>query len=60
MGDMWRVVYRGYGVNGIFTSAMICRRRKLLNEKVKRVNFSLRFVCEENRNFLYKIVTSET
>ena len=42
------VLCRDYGVNNIFISAMICRRGKFLNEKVKRVNFLLKFICEEN------------
>ena len=39
---------RDYVVNDIFISAMICRRVKFLNEKVKRVNFLLKHICEEN------------
>ena len=33
------ILCRDYGVNDVFISAMICRRGKFLNEKVKRVNF---------------------
>ena len=29
----------------------ICRRGKLLNNKVKRINFLLRLICEENGYF---------
>ena len=36
------ILSRDYGVNDIFISAMICRRGKLLNGKVKRVNFLLK------------------
>ena len=32
-------------------SAMICRRGKSLNGKVKRVNFLLNQICEENGHF---------
>ena len=32
-------------------SAMICRRREFLKEKVKRVNFLLKLICEENGYF---------
>ena len=42
------ILCRGYGVNDIFISAMICRRGKFLNEKVKRINFLLELICEEN------------
>lgn len=31
--------------------AIICRRSKFLNEKINRVNFVLKFICEENRYF---------
>ena len=43
------ILCRGYGVNDVFISAMICRRGKFLNGKVKRVNFLLKQICEENR-----------
>ena len=42
---------RDYVVNDIFISAMICRRVKFLNKKVKRVNFLLKHICEENGYF---------
>ena len=45
------ILYRDYGVNDIFISAMICRRGKFLDEKVKRVNFLLKLICEENGYF---------
>ena len=45
------ILCRHYGVNGIFISAMICRRCKLLNVKVKRVNFLLKLICEKNGYF---------
>ena len=48
--DMW-ILYRDYGVNDIFRSAMICRRDKFLDGKVKRVNFLLRHIFEENGYF---------
>ena len=56
------IICRDYGVNDIFTSAMICRRGKFLNGRVKRVNFLLKHICEENGYFLWAIVTlkSET
>ena len=40
-----------YSVNYIFISAMICRRGKFLNKKVKRINFSLKQICKENGYF---------
>ena len=45
------ILCRDYGVNDIFISAMICRRGKFLNGKVKRVSFLLRHICEENGYF---------
>ena len=33
------ILCRDYDVNDVFISAMICRRGKFLNGKVKRVNF---------------------
>ena len=42
------ILCRDYGVNDVFISAMICRRGKFLNGKVKRVNFLLKHICEEN------------
>ena len=45
------ILCRDYGVNDIFISAMICRRGKFLNGKVKRVNFLLKHICEENGYF---------
>ena len=45
------VLCRDYGVNDIFISAMSCSRSKLLNGKVKRVNFLLKHICEENGYF---------
>ena len=35
-----------YGVSDIFISAMICRRFKILNGKVKRAYFLLKHICE--------------
>ena len=40
-----------YGVNDVFVSAMICRGGKFLGGKVKRVNFLLKLICEENAYF---------
>ena len=40
-----------YGVNDVFISAIICRRDKFLNGKVKCVNFLLKQICEENGYF---------
>ena len=40
-----------YVVNDIFISAMLCRRGKFLNGKVKHVNFLLKFICEKNGYF---------
>ena len=40
-----------YGVNDVFISVIICRRDKFLNGKVKRVNFLLKQICEENGYF---------
>ena len=45
------ILCRDYGVNDVFISAMICRRGKYLNGKVKRVNFLLKQICEENVHF---------
>ena len=45
------ILCRDYGVNDVFISAMICRRSKLLNGKVKRVNFLLKQICEKNWYF---------
>ena len=45
------ILCRDYGVNDVFISAMICRRGKFLNGKVKRVNFLLKQICEENGYF---------
>ena len=39
-----------YGVNDIYISAMICRC-KFFNEKVKRINFLSKRICEENGYF---------
>ena len=36
------ILCRDYGVNAVFISAMICRRGKFLNGKVKRVKFLLK------------------
>ena len=47
IADM-KILCRDYGVNDIFISAMICRRGKFLNGKVKRVFFLLKLICEEN------------
>ena len=43
------ILCRDYGVNDVLLSAMICRRGKFLNGKVKRVNFLLKQIFEENR-----------
>ena len=45
------ILCRDYGVNDVFISAMICRRSKFLNGKVKPVNFLLKQICEENGYF---------
>ena len=45
------ILYRDYGVNDIFISAMICRRGKFLDGEVKRVNFLLKLIYEENGYF---------
>ena len=37
-----------YGVSDIFISAMICRRGKVLNGKVKRESFLSKQICEKN------------
>ena len=50
IGDM-AILCRDYGVNDIFISVMICRRGKLLNRRVKSVNFLLKHFCEENLYF---------
>ena len=54
------ILCRGYGVNDIFISAMICRRGKFLNEKVKRINFLLELICEENWYFFIEDTNIET
>ena len=46
------ILCRDYGVNDIFISAMICRRGKLLNGKVKCVIPFLKHIREENGDFL--------
>ena len=50
-------MYRGYCVNKIFMSSLICRKSNYLNEKVTRINFLLNltskekgFVFIDNRN----------
>ena len=45
------ILCRDYVVNNVFSSAIICRRGKILNEKVKRVNFLWKHICEKNRYF---------
>ena len=40
-----------YGVSDIFISAMICRRGKVLNGKVKRESFLSKQICEKNGYF---------
>ena len=45
------ILCRDYGVNDTFISAMICRRGKFLNGKVKRITFVLKLNCEENGYF---------
>ena len=45
---------RGYGVNDIFISSIICRRNKFLNEKFQHVNFLLKLIYEEN-GYLYTL-----
>ena len=45
------ILCRDYGVNDVLLSAMICRRGKFLNGKVKRVNFLLKQIREENGYF---------
>ena len=39
---------RGYVVNDVFISSLICRRNKFLNKKVQRVILLLKLMCEEN------------
>ena len=46
------ILCRFYDVNDIFISSLICRRSKFLDKKVKRINFLLKFICEENGYFL--------
>ena len=46
------ILCRDYGINDVFISVMICRRGKFLDGKVKRVNFLLKQICEENGYFL--------
>ena len=48
------ILCRDYGVNDVLLSAMICRRGKFLNGKVKRVNFLLKQIREENGFFFYR------
>ena len=40
------ITYCDYGADDIFTSAMICRRAKFLNWRVKQINFLLKHICE--------------
>ena len=49
------ILCRGYSYNDIFISAMIWRRSKFLNEKVKRINFLLKLICAENGYFFIDI-----
>ena len=49
-GDM-AMLCCGYCVNDIFISAMICRRSKVLGEKVKHINLLLKLISEENGYF---------
>ena len=42
------ILCRDYGVNNVFISAMICRRGKFLNRKVKSLNFLLKQIWEQN------------
>ena len=44
---------RGYGVNKIFVSTLICRKNNYLNENVTRINFSLNLICKE-KGFVFK------
>ena len=50
IGDI-AILYPGYGLNDVLMSAMICRRSKFLNKKVKSMNFLLKIICEENWYF---------
>lgn len=43
---------RQHGVNDIFISSVVCRKSNFLNEKIKKVNFLLRLLCNEN-DFIY-------
>ena len=38
---------RGYGVNEIFVSNLICGKNNYLKEKVTRINFLLNLICKE-------------
>ena len=40
---------RGYGVNDAFISSIICRRNTFPGEKVKRVGFLFKQICQENK-----------
>ena len=40
-------VCRGFGMNEIFVSSLICRKNNYLNEKVARINFLLNLICTE-------------
>ena len=53
------ILCRDYGVNDVFISAMICRRDKFLNGKIKPVNFLLKHICEENGYFFVDISNIE-
>ena len=53
------ILYRDYGVNDVFISAMICRRGKFLDGTVKRVFFLLKLICEENGYFFIDNSTIE-
>ena len=50
MADM-AILSRDHGVNDVFISAVVCRRGKFLNGKVKRENLLLKQICEENDYF---------
>ena len=40
-------ICRGYGVNEIFASSLICRENNYLNVKVTGINFLLNLICKE-------------
>ena len=50
--EEFAMMCRSYGVNEIFISSLICRKNKILNDKIRRINFLTKLFCEEH-GFVY-------